>query len=143
MNKKPQDYMQIAVPKKQEGDYYTNLWNRTQKAKGEKYEKKVNVFMSRATPLSGVREVTLVVEVYSQVMKSRLKRAERVVGSNATMSELRKLAGVMGAAMSEECSLHYGDNFSGREYEQMAHEAFDALVKDLENGVLTMATIKG
>lgn len=124
-------------------DYYTDLWNRTKKAEGEKHEKKINVFMSRATPLSGVREVTLVVEVYSQVLKSRLKRAERVVGSNATMAELRKLAGVMGAAMSEECSLHYGDNFSGREYEQMAHEAFDALVKDLENGVLTMATIKG
>lgn len=128
---------------KQDQDYYTNLWNRTKKAEGEKHEKKVNVFMSRATPLSGVHEVTLVVEVYSQMMKSRIKRAERVVGSNTTMTELRKLAGVMCAALSEQCSESFGDNFSGREYEQMAHEAFDALVKDLENGVLTKATIKG
>lgn len=139
------DYMEIAVPKKaaKGGDYYTNLWEKTQKARGEIYEKKINVFMTRASQLAGVQEVTLVVEVYSQMKKSRIKRCERVVGTSSTMVEIRKLAGVMGAAMSEKCSEDFGDNFNAPEYEKMAHEAFDALVKDLERGVLTMATIKG
>lgn len=124
-------------------DYYTKLWEKTQGAKGEKHEKKLNVYITRGSPLTGSETVTLVVEVYSQVQKSRIKRADRAVTRNTPMGELRKLAGAMAGALAEQCSDSFGDNLDGKEYEKMGHEAFDALQKGLEQGVLTMATIKG
>lgn len=136
------DFKNPGLKKSGGNDYYTKLWESVKTKQKRNDELLVNVRLAKKSALLGPTLV-IMVQVYSQVLKGRIKQAERPVSRNTPIAELRKLAGVMAAALSEQCSNDYGDNFNAPDYERMGHSAFDQIVEKLERGDLTVGIITG
>ena len=120
-------------------DYYTKLWNES----GTKVPPMlVNVRLAKSSAVLG-QVLVLRVQVYSQVLLGRIKQAEKEVSRYESVANLRMLAGTMAAALSEQCSNDYGDNFSASEYERMGKDAFNQVIEKLEVRDLTTGIVTG
>lgn len=123
-------------------DYYTRLWNDMKDRRGRKSEFLVNVRIAKDSAMLG-QGFVLKVQVYSQVLKGRIKQAEKQMTKADGMDGLRRMAGLMAAALSEECCNEYGDSFNPSDYERMGKDAFDQLVQKLQDGELTIGLVNG
>lgn len=120
-------------------DYYTKLW---EESKVKAPPTLVTVNLSKSSAMLGTGLV-LRVQVYSQVLKGRVKQAEKQISRHETIANLRILAGMMAAALSEHCSNDYGDDFTPTEYERMGMDAFNQIIEKLEGGDLTIGMVTG
>lgn len=123
-------------------DYYNKLWASAKAKNKDPYETLVNVRIAKSSAMLGDGMV-LRVQVYSQVLKGRIKMAEREMSKSDGMSGLRTTAGIMAAALAEECCKAYGDNLNPSDYERMGWDAFDQIVRKAEDGELTLGMVRG
>jgi hypothetical protein len=137
------DFKNIGLVKKAKGpDYFTKLWEDEQKRDRNLKQQLVNVRVRKGeSALLGRNTIVLMVQVFSQNLKGRAKQAEKEMNTGHTMSELRTAAGLMAGALAEMCCNDFGDTYDPSEYARLGVEAFDQIVRRLQDGELTVGTI--
>ena len=123
-------------------DYYNKLWNSAKAARKDPYETLVNVRVAKSSAMLG-EGLVLRVQVYSQALKGRIKMAEKEMTKYDGMSGLRSMAGLLAASLAEECCTAYGDDLNPSDYYRMGCEAFDQIVRKVEDGDLTLGMVRG
>ena len=123
-------------------DYYTKIWDKEKAARGQKTETLVNVRVAKSSAMLG-EGLVLRVQVYSQVLKGRIKMAEKEMTKGDGMDGLRRMSGILAAALAEECCKEYKDTLDPSEYYRMGMDAFDQIVRKVEDGELTVGIVQG
>lgn len=123
-------------------NYYNKLWAAAKEKTKDPYETLVNVRIAKSSAMLG-EGMVLRVQVYSQVLKGRIKMAEKEMTRADGMSGLRTMAGILAASLAEECCKAYGDNLNPSDYERMGWDAFDQIVRKAEDGDLTLGMVRG
>lgn len=131
MTKKFSDDGVQALPFKQDvkdsRDYYTKLWEKTRGANSKM--ERVRVRIKRDSNILGPG-ITMEVQVYSVMMPSRVKQAEKFFDMRDDSKKMRQVAGVMAGALAEECCTHFGDVYDPSEIAKMGMEAYDQVVAE-------------
>lgn len=136
------DKKNIGLVKKANGpDYFTKLWDAAKKKDKNLKQQLVNVRVRKGSALVGEKIIVLMVQVFSQNLKGRVKQAEKEMNTGHTMGELRSAAGLMAGALAELCCNDYGDSYDPSDYAKLGGEAFDQIVRKLEQGELTVGII--
>lgn len=136
------DKKNIGLVKKANGpDYFTKLWDAAKKKDKNLKQQLVNVRVRKGSALVGEKIIVLMVQVFSQNLKGRVKQAEKEMNTGHTMGELRSAAGLMAGALAELCCNDYGDTYDPSDYAKLGGEAFDQIVRKLEQGELTVGII--
>ena len=137
------DFKNIGLVKKANGpDYFTKLWDAAQKKDKNLKQQLVNVRVRRGySAIIGQKTLVLMVQVFSQNLKGRLKQAEKEMNTGHTMGELRSAAGLMAGALAELCCNDFGDTYDPSDYAKLGGEAFDQIVRALQAGELTVGIV--
>jgi hypothetical protein len=123
-------------------NYYNRLWAAAKKKSGDKQETLVNVRIAKSSAMLG-EGMVLRVQVYSQVLMGRIQMAEKEMSKYDGMSGLRNMAGILAASLAEKCCEAYKDTFDPSDYYRMGCDAFDQIVRKVEDGDLTLGMVRG
>lgn len=138
------DKKNIGLIKKANGpDYYNKLWASAKKKDKTLKEQLVNVRVRRGSGLLGEKVIVLMVQVYSKNLSGRIKQGEKEMTTANSMSELRNTACMLAGALAELCCNDYGDSYDPSDYAKLGGEAFDQIVRKLQDGELTVGIITG
>jgi hypothetical protein len=136
------DKKNIGLVKKANGpDYFTKLWDAAKKKDKNLKQQLVNVRVRKGSALVGEKIIVLMVQVFSQNLKGRVKQAEKEMNTGHTMGELRSAAGLMAGALAELCCNDYADTYDPSDYAKLGGEAFDQIVRALQDGELTVGIV--
>jgi len=138
------DFKNTGLLKRVTGpDNMTRMWNEALKKDKNLQEQLVNVRVRRGSALVGQKTIVLMVQVFSKNLKGRVKQAEKEMDTSNRMPELRNAAVLMAGALAELCCNDYGDTYDPSDYAKLGGEAFDQIVRKLEDGELTVGIITG
>ncbi len=136
------DFKNIGLLKKATGpDNMTRMWADAKKKDKNLKEQLVNVRVRRGSGLLGQKVIVLMVQVFSKNMSGRIKQAEKEMTTSNTMPELRKAAELMAGALAELCCNDYADTYDPSDYAKLGGEAFDQIVRALQDGELTVGIV--
>lgn len=136
------DTKNIGLLKKANGpDYFTRLWDSALAKDKALKQQLVNVRVRKGSGLLGEKVLVLMVQVFSQNLKGRVKQGEKTMTNADSMDALRGAAGLMAGALAELCCNDYGDTFDPSDYAKLGGEAFDQIVRKLQDGELTVGVI--